>query len=89
MQTIAQNLEKNNLPLAPREAKIATYLDIIELSAFQTISKLIFVLDIPLTELGFYTIYRLYQIPIKDNRTKLHYILSTIQKNIANSEDSD
>lgn len=89
LEKIAQSLQKNNLPLAPREAKVATYLDIIELSAFQTLDKLIFVLDIPLVEPELYTIYRLYPIPTKDNRTQLHYILPTIQKYIAKSDDSD
>jgi len=89
LQIISQNLQKNNLPLSPREAKVATYLDIIELSAFQTIDKLIFVLDIPLVEPDFYTVYRLYPIPTRDNRTKLHYILPTLQKYIAKADNSD
>lgn len=89
LRTIAQSLDKNNLPLPIREAKVATYLELIELSAFQTMTRLIFVLNIPLTEPEMYTIYRLYPIPIPDNRTKLHYILPTIQKYIAKSDDSD
>lgn len=89
LQTISLNLQRNNLPLSPREAKVATYLDIIELSAFQSIDKLIFVLDIPLVEPELYTVYRLYPIPTKDNRTKLHYILPTIQKYIAKGDNTD
>lgn len=89
LENIAKSLQKNNLPLSPREAKVATYLDIIELAAFQTMDKLIFVLDIPLVEPELYTVYRLYPIPTKDNRTKLHYILPTIQRYIAKGDDSD
>ncbi|KAJ8954581.1 hypothetical protein NQ318_003112 [Aromia moschata] len=85
---ISQNLVKNNLPLPVKYSKIAQYLEIIELEAFQTKSDLIFVLRIPLVEQQLYTLYHLYPIPILDNRTGLHHVLSFSQKYIARNDDS-
>ncbi|KAJ8911126.1 hypothetical protein NQ315_003302 [Exocentrus adspersus] len=44
--------------------------------------------NIPLTEPDWYTLYRLYPIPILDNRTGLHHILGTSQRYIAKNDDS-
>lgn len=88
LQEISQSLHKNNLPITPQISKVAQYFDIIELQAFQAGSKVIFVLKIPLTEPERYTLYHLYPIPILDNRTGLHHILSTTHKYIAKDDDS-
>lgn len=88
LQEISQNLHRNNLPLSIKLSKVAQYLDIIELQAFQTDSSLIFVLKIPLVDPQTYTAYQLYPIPILDNRTGLHHILSVSQKYIARDDDS-
>lgn len=88
LQKISQNLIKNNLPLPVKYSKIPQYLEIIELEAFQSKSDLIFVLRIPLVEQQLYTLYHLYPIPILDNRTGLHHVLSFSQKFIARNDDS-
>lgn len=88
LQEISQNLHKNSLPLPVKSSKIAQYLDIIELEAYQTNSDLVFVLKIPLIDPQSYTLYRLYPIPILDNRTGLHHILSVTNKYIAKDDDS-
>lgn len=88
LQEISQNLQRNNLPLQIKLSKVAQYLDIIELKAFQINSELIFVLDIPLVDPQKYSVYKLYPIPILDNRTGLYHILSTSQKYIAKDDDS-
>lgn len=88
LQEISQNLHRNNLPLPAKSSKIAQYLDIIELEAFQSNSNLVFVLKIPLVEPQTYTLYRLYPIPILDNRTGLHHILPITNKYIAKDDDS-
>ncbi|XP_074028548.1 uncharacterized protein [Leptinotarsa decemlineata] len=85
---ISQNLRRNNLPLQPKLDKIAQYLEIIELEAFQTEHNLIFVLKIPLTEPPIYTLYHVYPIPIFDDRTGLHHILQISQQYIAKDDDS-
>lgn len=88
LQRISQSLNKNNLPLSASSSQVARYLDIIELQAFQIESKIVFVLKIPLVEPETYTLYRLYPIPILDNRTGLHHVLATNQKYIAKEDDS-
>lgn len=88
LQKISQNLVKNNLPLPVKYSKIPLYLEIIELEAFQSKSDLVFVLRIPLVEQQLYTLYHLYPIPILDNRTGLHHVLSFSQKYIARNDDS-
>lgn len=88
LQEISQSLHKNNLPITPQISKVAQYFDIIELQAFQAGTKIIFVLKIPLTEPESYTLYHLYPIPILDNRTGLHHILSTTHRYIAKDDDS-
>lgn len=88
LQEISQSLRRNNLPLPIKLSAVAQYLDIIELQAFQVDSNLIFVLKIPLVEPQHYNTYRLYPIPIFDNRTGLHHILSVSQKFVAKDDDS-
>lgn len=88
LQEISQSLLKNNLPLPIKLSSVAKYLDIIELQAFQVDSNLVFVLKIPLIDQQTYTTYRLYPIPVLDNRTGLHHILSISQKYIARDDDS-
>lgn len=88
LQEISQNLVKNNLPLPVKYSSIAQYLEIIELEAFQTQSDLIFVLKIPLVEQQIFTAFHLYPIPIYDDRTGLHHVLSFSQKYIAKNDDS-
>lgn len=88
MREISQNLVKNNLPLPVKYSKIAQYLEIIELEAFQTPSDLVFILRIPLVEQQTYTVFHLYPIPIYDERTSFHHILSFTHKYIARNDDS-
>ena len=88
LQEISRSLVKNNLPLPTYGSNLAEYLDIIELEAYQSESKIIFVLKIPLTDPETYTLYHLYPIPILDNRTGLYHILPTTQKYIARDDDS-
>lgn len=88
LQDISRSLVRNNLPLPTYGSNIAEYLDIIELEAYQSDSKIIFVLKIPLIDPETYTLYHLYPIPVLDNRTGLHHILPTTQKYIARDDDS-
>lgn len=87
LKHILQSLKKNNLPLQISTASIPYYLDLIELKAFQIDSKIIFVLNIPLVETEDYTLFRLYPIPVLDNRTQFHHILTVNTKFIARSDD--
>ncbi|XP_060520848.1 uncharacterized protein LOC132698673 [Cylas formicarius] len=50
LQEISKSLTKNNLPLPPYTSSIARYVDIMELEAFQTENKVVFVLRIPLID---------------------------------------
>ncbi|KAJ8977559.1 hypothetical protein NQ317_019134 [Molorchus minor] len=88
LHEISQNLHQNNLPLITRISNVGEYLNIMELEAFQTNSDLVFVLKIPLTDQSIYTLFRLFPIPILNNRTGLYHILSTSQKYIARDDDS-
>jgi hypothetical protein len=88
LQEISRSLVRNNLPLPTYSSNIAQYLEIIELDAYQSDAKVIFVLKIPLTNPETYTLYHLYPIPILDNRTGLHHILPTNEKYIARDDDS-
>lgn len=88
LRHVSQSLHKNNLPLPAYSSSLAKYLDIIELEAYQSDSKVIFVLRIPLVEPDTYTLYHVYPIPILDNRTGLHHIIPSSQKYIARSDDS-
>lgn len=88
LKEISQSLKRNNLPLATFPSNVAQYLEIIELKAYQLNNKVVFVLSIPLTEPETYTLYRLYPIPLLDNRTGLHHILPTTIKFIAKDDDS-
>lgn len=86
LNEISHSLQRNNLPL-PTHA-ISQYVNIIELEAFQIDTKIIFVLKIPLVDPETYTLYRLYPIPILDNRTSLFHTLPTNKKYIAKNDDS-
>lgn len=88
LQQISQSLSKNNLPLPIYSSYIPQYIDIIELQAYQSDSKIVFVLKIPLTNPETYMLYRLYPIPILDSRTELHHIIPTSQKYIARDDNS-
>ena len=88
LKHISQSLHKNNLPLPVYSSSIAKYLDIIELEAYQSDSKIIFVLRIPLVEPDTYTLFHIYPIPILDNQTGFHHIIPSSKKYIARSDDS-
>ncbi|KAL1516140.1 hypothetical protein ABEB36_000061 [Hypothenemus hampei] len=86
---ISGNLNRDYLPLSVSTQSIAGYFDITELKAFQTDSRIIFALEIPLVEAENYLMFRLYPIPIKDNNTRLYHILfPSGKKFIARNEDS-
>jgi len=88
LQEVSRSLSKNNLPFPTYLTYVAQYLDVIELQAFQTENKIVFVLTIPLLEPETYTLYRNFPIPILDNRTGLSHIIPTINKYIARDDDS-
>lgn len=88
LQKISQSIHKNNLPLPIFSSSIAQYVDIIELEAFQLNNKIIFVLRIPLVDPETYILYHLYPIPILDDRTGLHHILTSTKKYVARNDDS-
>lgn len=88
LQDISHSLRKNNLPLPVTITTVSSYLDLIELEAYQTESKVVFVLRIPLIDPETYTLYRLSPIPIPDKRTGLYHMLQTSQKYIAKDDDS-
>lgn len=88
LQEISKSLVRNNLRLPTFSSNITDYLDIIEPEAYQSNSKLIFALKIPLVEPEIYTAYHLYPIPVLDKRTGLFHILPTTQKHIARDDDS-
>lgn len=69
-------LVKNNLPLLDRFSNVDQYLDIIELEVFQTNQDLVLVLKILSNEQQLHTVFHLYPIPVYDNRTELHCMLS-------------
>lgn len=88
LKQVSQSLQKNNLPLPVYSSSLAKYIDIIELEAYQSESKVIFVLKIPLVEPETYTMYHLYPIPIPDNRTGFHHIIAATRKYVAKDDDS-
>lgn len=88
LQQISQSLRKNNLPLPIYSASVAQYIDIIELEAYQSDSKIVFVLKIPLVEPETYTLFHLYPIPISDNRTGLHHMIVATQRFVARDDNS-
>lgn len=88
LQQISKSLHKNNLPLPVYSSNLAKYIDIIELEAYQSDSKVVFVLKIPLVEPDTYTLYHAYPIPILDNQTGFHHIIATTKKYIARDDDS-
>lgn len=59
-----------------RHSSIAKYQEIIELEALQILFDLDFVLTIPLIEQQLYNAYHLFLIPVYDDKTGLHHILS-------------
>lgn len=88
LREVSQSLHKNNLPLPTSLSNVAQYIDIIELEAYQTDTKVVFILKVPLVEPESYTLYRLYPIPLLDNRTGLHHLLVTSKRYIARDDDS-
>jgi len=88
LQEISRTLSKNNFPLPTYTSSVAKYLDIIELEAYQSENKVVFVLLIPLVEPETYTLFRPFPIPILDNRTGLFHILQTTKNYIARDDDS-
>lgn len=88
LEQISKTLTKDNIPLPIAYTNVAKYFNIIELSAFQSDSKIIFVLKIPLIEPENYVLYRLFPIPIIENRTGLHHVILANQKFIARDDDS-
>lgn len=88
LKQISHSLQKTNLPLPVYSSSLSKYIDIIELEAYQSETKVIFVLKIPLVEPETYTLYHLYPIPIPDNRTGFHHIIASNQKYIAKDDDS-
>lgn len=88
LSKISQSLQKNNLPLVPTSQNIGKYFDIIELQAYQTYERLVFVLKIPIVEPESYNLFHMYSIPVIDKRTKLFHILLTSQKYLAVSDDT-
>ncbi|XP_050516137.1 uncharacterized protein LOC126891000 [Diabrotica virgifera virgifera] len=88
LKEIFQSLQNNVLPLPTYMSNIAQYIDIIKLQAYQLDSKIVFVLEIPLVDPEIFTLYQLYSIPILDNQTGFHRILSTVHKYIARDDDS-
>lgn len=88
LQDISKSLSKNNLPLPTYSSNIGQYLDIIELEAYQTENKIVFVLKIPLIEPETYTLFKIFPIPLLDNRTGIYHILSTSIKFIARDDNS-
>ncbi|CAH1966268.1 unnamed protein product [Acanthoscelides obtectus] len=59
-----------------------------ELEAYQTKTRVVFVLRIPLLEPEMYTLYRVIPLPTLDKRTGLFHVVSTIQRYIAKDSDS-
>lgn len=88
LRQISQSLSKNNIPLPAYSSSIPQYLDIIGLEAYQSDSRIIFVLNIPLVEPETYTLYHLYPIPIQNNRTGFHHVTPITYKYIARDDDS-
>lgn len=88
LKGISQSLQKANLPLPVYSSSIAQYIDIIELEAYQSDTKIVFVLKVPLVEPESYTLYHLYPIPILDNHTEFHHIIPTTRTFIARDDDS-
>ncbi|XP_050314503.1 uncharacterized protein LOC126748980 [Anthonomus grandis grandis] len=88
LQEISQTLRKNNLPLPTYSSSVTQYIDIIGLEAYQTDTRIVFILKIPLVEPETYTLYHLYTTPIFDNRTEFHHVIPTHQKYIAQNDDS-
>lgn len=88
LQEISRSLSKNNLPFPTYTSNVAKYLDVIELEAYQSDSKIVFVLKIPLLEPETFTLYRIFPIPILDNRTGLFHTIPTTHKYIARDDDS-
>jgi len=88
LRQISNSLQRNHLPLPVSASTIAQYIDLIELDAYQSDTKIVFVLKIPLVDPSPYILYRLYPIPILDNRTGLYHTISTVNKYIARDDDS-
>ncbi|VEN36163.1 unnamed protein product [Callosobruchus maculatus] len=88
LQDISHSLSRNNLPLPINLATVSEYLNLMELEAYQTKSKVVFALRIPLLEPEVYTLYRVLPLPIPDQRTGLFHVISTIQRYIAKDDDS-
>lgn len=88
LKEISQSLQKTNLPLPVYSSYIARYIDLIELEAYQSDTKIVFVLKIPLIEPESYTLYRVYPIPILDNHTEFHHIIPITRSYIARDDDS-
>lgn len=88
LKEISHSLKNTELPFPIEFSSISNYLDVIELKAFQLDNRIVFVLNIPLLEPENYLLYRIYPIPLIDNRTTLLHILSTSTKFIARDDDS-
>lgn len=88
LKEIPQRLKNTNLPIPLQLSNIADYLNIIQLKAYHLDNKIVFVLNIPLVEPEIYNLYRLYPIPLTDNRTGFNHVLSTTMRYIAGNDDS-
>lgn len=85
IENLLKILVKDNLPLAISYSNVASYFDIIELATFQSQTKKLFFLLNPLVEPENYILFRLFTIPILDDRTGLHRIILANQEYIEHS----
>lgn len=74
--TISKSLDHNNLPLQPNYLNLPKLINVISLKAFQTDTRLVFILEIPLVSNEIYSVFHLYSIPTKTpNANTFHAIL--------------
>lgn len=88
LNQISQALSQANLPLIPNTESLPSYLNIIQLEAYQTDRRVVFVLKIPLVESFNYKLLHVFSLPIRDERTKLFHVILNSHKYIAISDNN-
>lgn len=88
LHLISQNLKHGALPTHATLTSLPTIVNLIDLNAFQTEKRLVFVLRIPLVSNDIFKLYHLYSIPTKNPSNNLFHLIIPESKYVGISTDN-
>lgn len=88
LHIISQNLKHSVLPMQATANTLPSLINIINLNAFQTEKRLVFVLQIPLVSNDIFNFYHLYSLPTKNLNNDLFHLIIPESKYVGISTDN-